>query len=518
MDFTSLARIFLNRRVNAARTWTGDGIRRVQEKQLQSLLRQGAKTDYLAKFGLNGNTDYRTFRDTVPVVAYPDLRPWIMRMVNGERNVLWPGKTRRFAQSSGTSDGKSKYIPVTDDSLRLNHYRGASDAVAHYLHNYPDSRLFAGKGFILGGSFANELAPHPGVYVGDLSANLIDNISPLVNLFRVPSKKIALMPDWRTKVPALVKASRNAHITNISGVPSWFMTVIKEVIRDAGATTIHDVWSDLEVFFHGGISMAPYRDQYARLTDPARMRYVETYNASEGFFAVQDLKEPGAMLLLLDVGVFYEFIPLDQTDVPHPAGVRTAADVEQDKVYALVITAANGLWRYAIGDTVRIVSTDPLRIAIAGRTKNFINAFGEEVMVHNTDAAIAAACAQTGAAVRDYHVAPVFATAATPDEPGHRGRHQWLIEWTKAPADTENFAEILDHALQAENSDYQAKRSGGIFLDRLTITTVPEGTFDRWLQSTGKLGGQRKVPRLSNTRSTLDAILAQTTDPQPINR
>jgi hypothetical protein len=283
-------------------------------------------------------------------------------------------------------------------------------------------------------------------------------------------------------------------------VPSWFLTVIKEVIKAEGAQTIHDVWPNLEVFFHGGISMQPYRSEYARLTDPERMHYFETYNASEGFFAVQDRDEAGAMLLLLDAGVFYEFVPLDEADDTHPAHAVAAWQVEEGKTYALVITAMNGLWRYPIGDTVRIVSADPLRIVVAGRTKHYINAFGEEVMVYNTDAAIARACADTNAAVANYTVAPIFA------EGGNHGRHQWLIEWLRKPADIATFARILDEALQAENSDYQAKRAGSIFLDQLTITEARPGLFDDWLASTGKLGGQRKVPRLSNDRTIITAI------------
>lgn len=510
INLTPIVRCMFDARVRAAATWHGPGIERVQRAQLDYLTSKGQLTRYgaMSEVSRSGKAiqrtdDFDTFKATVPVVGYPDIRELVLRMIKGEKDLLWPGRCRRFAQSSGTSDGKSKYIPVTDDSLRLNHYLGARDAVAHYLHLYPDSRMFSGKGFILGGSFANELAPHPGVKVGDLSANLIDAVNPLVNLYRVPSKKIALIEDWRTKLPALVEASRRVNVTNISGVPSWFMTVIKQVIETEGASNIHEVWPNLEVFFHGGISMEPYRHAYAELTDPAAdMHYRETYNASEGFFAVQDTVEPGMMRLLLDVGVFYEFIPLKgySDDNPYPESYA-AWQVEQGKTYALVITSANGLWRYPLGDTVRIESVDPLRISIAGRTKHFINAFGEEVMVHNTDRAIAEACAKTGARVENYTVAPVFA------EHENHGRHQWLIEWIRKPADMEQFADILDEALQQENSDYQAKRAGSIFLDRLTITTARHGLFDKWLAKTGKLGGQRKVPRLSNDRSRIDSLL-----------
>ena len=333
--------------------------------------------------------------------------------------------------------------------------------------------------------------------VGDLSANLIDAINPLANYFRVPDKHTALLSDWSEKLPALVKASLHENITNISGVPSWFLTVLRSVISEAGATTIHDVWPGLEVFFHGGIAFGPYREQYHAITDTSRMRYIENYNASEGFFAAQDTRDASAgMLLMLNHGIFFEFRPLDGGD-PVPAW-----RVEQGKTYALVITSCNGLWRYLPGDTVRIESVEPLRISIAGRTNSFINAFGEELMVWNADAAIAAACASTGARVADYTAAPVYTSCRT------KGHHQWIIEWAKAPAcGNEAFADILDAELQKVNSDYQAKRSQDIFLARLELTEAPKGTFARWLASTGRLGGQRKVPRLANDRRIVDNII-----------
>ena len=444
-------------------------------------------------------TSYEDFSKQVAITPYEDIRPLVNRMIDGERDILWRGKVAHFAQSSGTSDGKSKYIPITRESFRHCHYQGATDVVAHYLHNYPDSRIFAGKGFILGGSYANELTLRKGVVVGDLSANLIDNINPLVNLVRVPDKRIALMEDWEKKLPALIEASVGENVTNLSGVPSWFLTVLKGALERTGAANIHEIWPNLEVFFHGGISFEPYREQYRRITDP-RMRYVETYNASEGFFALQNDPADRAMLLLIDVGVFYEFLPLDQVDVPE-ARPLPIWEVEQSKTYALIITACNGLWRYPIGDTVRIESVNPVKITIAGRTKHFINAFGEELMVHNADAAIAKACAELDCDVANYTAAPVYAGDRS------RGRHEWLIEFNRRPADIEVFAERLDSLLQQENSDYQAKRFKGIFLDRLSIVEAPNGLFDRWLASTGKLGGQRKVPRLCNSRQFIDPML-----------
>ncbi len=499
IDFTPLARPLFAPRVKAADSWIGRA-REVQCDQFGWLMSNLVRTCVGERYNARAVSSYDDFRKLFPVVSYEDVRDDVMRMVMGESDILWPGRCRRFAQSSGTSDGKSKYVPVTDDSLKFNHYAGGRDVVAHYLRLNPQSRIFSGKSFILGGSYANEVAGLPrGVKVSDLSANLIDNINPLANMFRIPSKDVALMADWHDKLPALVEASLHQNVTNISGVPSWFMTVIREVIAAAGASTIHDVWPGLEVFFHGGISFDPYRVLYSRLTDPSKMHYLETYNASEGFFAVQSTVEPGSMLLLLDIGVFYEFIPLDGMDDP-ASNAMPVWEVKPGETYAMVITSCNGLWRYLIGDTVTIESVDPLKISIAGRTKHFINAFGEEVMVHNTDAAIAEACERTGASVLNYTAAPVY------DDGGHRGHHQWLIEWENKPDDIDAFAGILDLALQSVNSDYQAKRSGGIFLDRLTIDSAPRGLFDRWLEATGKLGGQRKVPRLSNDRHIIDQL------------
>ena len=501
IDFTPIARRIFAGRVAACSSWLGR-TEEVQRSQLAYLLSKGRNTKYGAATGLGAINDYETFARKVPVQTYDHLRPMVMRMISGERDVLWPGHTRRFAQSSGTSDGKSKYVPVTSDSLRLNHYRGAGDVVAHYLGLYPDSRLFSGRGLILGGSFANEIPNIPdGVTVGDLSANLIDAINPLANFFRVPSKKVALMPDWESKLPALIDASIKADITNISGVPSWFLTVLRGVIAKAGVTNIHDIWPNLEVFFHGGISFAPYREQYAAITDTSKMRYIETYNASEGFFAYQTDRNDTSMQLLLDGGCFYEFVPAESKETDFPEAVP-AWNVQTGKTYALVITSCNGLWRYPLGDTVTVVSTDPLKIVIAGRTRHYINAFGEELMVHNADAGIARACEITGASVNNYTAAPVYTT-------GHsRGRHQWLIEFDHMPPDgTDHFATVLDKCLQEENSDYEAKRAHNIFLDPPSVTVAPKGLFEKWLGATGKLGGQRKVPRLSNDRNFINSML-----------
>lgn len=443
---------------------------------------------------------YEAFAQSVDTRDYEEIRGDVMRMIEGERNILWPGICMNYAQSSGTSGGRSKFIPITSDSLRRCHYKGASDCVAHYLKNNPSSRIFSGKGFVLGGSFESQYKPtDPRVKIGDLSATLIKRINPLANFFRVPDMKTALMHDWNDKLPALVKASMYADITNISGVPSWFLTVIKEVIKARGVDKISDVWPNLEVFFHGGISFEPYRELYRELTDPSKMHFFETYNASEGFFAVQNDPDDPAMLLIIDNDVFYEFIDISDPE----SRVVPLWEVTPGHVYELLITSSNGLWRYHLGDTVRVESVNPVKIRIAGRTKTFINAFGEELMEDNAERAMAEACRQTHASVRNYTAAPVFATDHS------KGRHQWFIEWITPPSDTNTFAQILDEQLRALNSDYDAKRSHTIFLDPPEIMTLSDGSFNRWLQSvgTGKLGGQRKVPRLSNDRSVADKLL-----------
>lgn len=504
MDFTPLVRRhFINRSLRTDR-WKSEG-EDVQFDQLRMLLRRAATTEIGKRYGFGEMSRMRNvakvYAERVPSVEYEDIRSDVERMIRGERNLLWPGVCRRYAQSSGTSGGKSKYIPITDDSLRLNHYRGAEDAVSHYIRCNPSSRMFAGKGMILGGSFANELSGLPrGVQVGDLSATLIERITPLANMVRVPSKQIALLSNWEVKLPLLANAALRSNVTNISGVPSWFLTVIRKMLQIKGCDTLAEIWPNLEVFFHGGISFEPYRAEYERLTEGCPMHFFETYNASEGFFATQDRLDSHAMLLILDSAVYYEFQNVMRPDEP-PVSL---GELKAGKVYELIISASNGLWRYRPGDTVKIETTDPVRISIAGRTHSFINAFGEELMEWNAERALSDVCRTTGAEVRNYTAGPVFSTS------GKRGRHEWIIEWEKAPTDIDDFARRLDERLQELNSDYQAKRSHTIFLDPLSIVSAQRGLFDRWLATSGngKLGGQRKVPRLSNDRHILDALLA----------
>lgn len=511
MDITPIARQIFVKRAHRTAKWK-EHSSEIQREQLRTLLRLAADTEIGRKYNfaeLAQLTDPReVYRRRVPLVEYEDIRESVMRMIDGASDVLWPGVCRDYAQSSGTSGGKSKFIPITPRSLKHAHYVGTADTMAHYLVQNPDSRIFSGKGMILGGSFANELhLTNPEVHVGDLSATLISRINPLVNIYRIPDKKIALMSDWSKKLPALVRAGLRADVTNISGVPSWFLAVIKEMLRQKGTDNLHDIWPNLEVFFHGGISFAPYREIYREFTDPAKMHFVETYNASEGFFAVQDRLDMPAMLLIIDNDQYYEFLPLDDKNqrLPHTAGDKTVGveGLEKGRIYELVLTSSNGLWRYRLGDTVRIEDTHPVRITIAGRTKTFINAFGEELMEENATHAISEVCNMLDCSVKDYTAAPVYAGNK------RRGRHQWLIEWEKEPADFSQFAKMLDDALRSVNSDYDAKRSGKYFLDAPEVITVPSGTFQKWLAKSGnhKLGGQRKVPRLSNDRVIADAIL-----------
>ena len=496
MDFTPVARLFFKNRIAAAHDFATCGDE-VQLRQLRSLLNAARHTAYGKLYGFADIDSYAKWSERVPVVSYEELKPYIMKALAGERDQLWRGTTTHFAQSSGTSDGRSKFIPITADSFAKCHYRGASDVVAHYLNINPHSRLFAGKAFILGGSFASTITVPKGVHVGDLSANLIQNINPFANLFRVPSKQVALMEDWEKKLPELVRQSVGENITNLSGVPSWFLSVLKKVLETTGATCIHQVWRNLEVFFHGGINFEPYREIYNSICDTSKMHFINTYNASEGFFATQTSWDTTAMMLLLDIGVFFEFRTLDGSKV------LPIWEVQQGETYALIITANNGLWRYEIGDTVTIESLAPVKISIAGRTKHFINAFGEELMVHNADAAITATVKATGMGVLNYTAAPVYASRE------EKGRHQWLVEFDGDP-DAEavrHFAILLDENLRKENSDYDAKRTDDLFITRLEIVKATPGVFDAWLKSTGKLGGQRKIPRLSNDRKIIDTIL-----------
>jgi len=463
------------------------------------LVQQGQRTQYGKTWGMNNVRTYEDFANRMPVTTYEELKEPIDRMRHGEADVLWPGVVKWFAKSSGTTNDKSKFIPVSADGLKNIHYKGGKDAVALYLRNNPKSKLFDGRSLILGGSHSPNYNVANSI-VGDLSAILIENINPLANLVRVPKKSIALMPDFETKREAIARQTLHANITNISGVPSWMLSVLVRVLELSGKNTLAEVWPGLEVFFHGGIAFGPYREQYHHLVGSSQMHYMETYNASEGFFGLQDAPNDESMLLMLDYDVFYEFIPMDEFGRDN-ATIVPLWGVVPGQNYAMVISTSCGLWRYIIGDTVMFTSTQPYKFKITGRTKYFINAFGEELIMDNAEQGLAYACKTTGAEVLEYTAAPVFMDAEA------KCRHQWLIEFSRQPSSLDAFAKALDQRLQQLNSDYEAKRHKDITLQQLEVVVARPNLFNDWLKSKGKLGGQHKVPRLGNSRKNIDELL-----------
>lgn len=467
---------------------------------LRRLTSKAERTEWGREHGFASLRTYEDFAASSPVNTYEDLKLAIDRMRQGERDVLWPGQVRWYAKSSGTTNDKSKFIPVSQDGLRDTHYAGGRDAVAWYLGNNPHSRIFDGKALILGGSHASNYNLKNSL-VGDLSAILIENINPLVNLVRVPKKETALLSDFELKRDRIAHEAIRENVTNLSGVPSWMLSVMNRVLEITDKDNLSEVWPNLEMFFHGGVAFTPYREQYRKLIPSANMHYMETYNASEGFFGIQDDPSDLSMSLMLDYGVFYEFIPMDELESPNPHVVPLWG-VETGRNYAMLISTSSGLWRYMIGDTVRFTGKDPYKFVITGRTKFFINAFGEELIVDNAEVGLAEACRQTGAQVLEYTAAPVFM-----DGEG-KCRHQWLVEFAKEPADIALFARILDETLQHVNSDYEAKRYKDITLQPLELVAARKGLFHDWLASKGKLGGQHKVPRLSNNRVHIEEMLA----------
>ena len=467
---------------------------------LRRLTSKAERTEWGREHGFESLRTYEDFAASSPVNTYEDLKLAIDRMRQGERDVLWPGLVRWYAKSSGTTNDKSKFIPVSQDGLRDTHYAGGRDAVSWYLGNNPHSRIFDGKALILGGSHASNYNLKNSL-VGDLSAILIENINPLVNLVRVPKKETALLSDFELKRDRIAHEAIRENVTNLSGVPSWMLSVMNRVLEITGKDNLSEVWPNLEMFFHGGVAFTPYREQYRKMIPSANMHYMETYNASEGFFGIQDDPSDLSMSLMLDYGVFYEFIPMDELESPNPHVVPLWG-VETGRNYAMLISTSSGLWRYMIGDTVRFTGKDPYKFVITGRTKFFINAFGEELIVDNAEVGLAEACRQTGAQVLEYTAAPVFM-----DGEG-KCRHQWLVEFAKEPADIALFARILDETLQHVNSDYEAKRYKDITLQPLELVAARKGLFHDWLASKGKLGGQHKVPRLSNNRVHIEEMLA----------
>ena len=498
MSLTKIAsKLFLPRQKELIKHYTAPD--ELQHSVLKYLILKGKETEYGRNHMFDSMDDYDSFAKNIPINTYEELKGDIDRMRHGEQNVLWPGLVKWYAKSSGTTNDKSKFIPVSNAGLHNIHYKGGADVVAFYLRNNPNSRLFDGKSLILGGSHSPNYNVE-GSLVGDLSAILIENINPIVNLFRVPRKRTALLSDFELKRDRIAHECLKSNVTNISGVPSWMLSVLVRVLEISGKKHIEDVWPNLEVFFHGGIAFTPYRKQYEEIITSPKMHYMETYNASEGFFGIQDDPKDKSMLLMLDYGVLYEFIPLEDVGKPDAVAIPLSA-VELNKNYAMVITTSCGLWRYMIGDTVTFTSKKPYKFIITGRTKSFINAFGEELIQDNAEQGLAYACDQTGAQVLEYTAAPVYM-----DE-NAKCRHQWLIEFSKEPDDLQRFSDLLDRRLQEINSDYEAKRFHDVTLQHLEVVKARTGLFNDWMKAKGKLGGQHKVPRLSNSRKNMDELL-----------
>jgi hypothetical protein len=476
----------------------------IQESQFKNLIHVARKTKFGHQHHFEGISNISEFQDSVPLRHYEEIKPYIDSVRRGEQNVLWPSSIRWFAKSSGTTDSKSKFIPVSNESLKYCHYQGGIDTLALFLSNHPGSRIFTGKSLTLGGSHQIDQY-NTKMKSGDLSAIMIHNIPLWADLFRTPPARVALISEWEKKLEAILKTTLHQNITALAGVPSWNLVMIKHILEYSGKRNLLEVWPNLELFVHGGINFSPYREQYYKLIPSTTMKYVETYNASEGFFAIQnDLNDPG-MLLMLDYGVFYEFIPMDRFFSEKPKAVHIG-NVQTGINYAIVISTNGGLWRYIIGDTIMFTSLNPHKILLTGRTRHFINAFGEELIVDNADRALKSACDSTGASILEYTAAPVYM-----NENGN-GRHEWLIEFETEPDSIDKFIVILDETLKSINSDYEAKRYKDITLGAPLVRSLPKGSFYKWLQLKGKLGGQNKVPRLSNNRQYVEEIMAITSN------
>src|SRR6478609_553270 len=469
----------------------------VQEELLLNLIQTAENTEIGKQYDFNSIKSYQTFTERIPVSTYEDLEPTIEQTRQGAQNIFWPTPIKWFAKSSGTTNAKSKFIPVSNEALENCHYKASKDLLSLYLNNNENSQLFTGKSLRLGGS--KQLYENNNTFFGDLSAILIENMPIWAEFSSTPSSKVSLMSNWETKLGAIVNETMNENVTSFAGVPSWMMVLLNKTLEETGKQNLLEVWPNLEVYFHGGVSFDPYREQYKKIVPSPGFQYYEIYNASEGFFAIQDLNNSNDLLLMLDYGIFYEFIPMDNFGTPEQTAIRLD-EVELNKNYAIVITTNSGLWRYLIGDTVRFTSLSPYRIRVTGRTKHHINVFGEELMIENTDQAIAKTCQLTHTEIVDYTVAPVFMDGK------EKGAHEWIIEFKKAPTNINAFQKTLDETLQSLNSDYEAKRYNNMTLNPLVINVARERLFYDWLKESDKLGGQHKIPRLSNKRDYLEQL------------
>ncbi len=470
----------------------------VQTELLHQLLSTSQHTEYGKQHGFSTINKYERFQDLVPVNRYEQIEPLIERTRKGEQNVFWPTSIKWFAKSSGTTNAKSKFIPVSSEALEDCHFKAGKDMLSLYFNNNEDSRLFTGKSLRLGGS--KELYEDNDTFFGDLSAIIIDNLPFWAELSSTPSNRVSLMSEWESKLEAIIKESTRENVTSMAGVPSWMLVLLNKVLEETKKSHLFEIWENLEVYFHGGVSFNPYKEQYRKLLPDHSFKYYEIYNASEGFFAIQDSNDSDELLLMLDYGIFYEFIPMDTYGTPQQK-VIPLWEVEKNKNYALVITTNAGLWRYIIGDTVRFTSISPYRIKVTGRTKHHINVFGEELIIENAEEALKKACEKTNSEIVDYTVAPVFMNGK------EKGSHEWLIEFRKHPEDIGYFSELLDNALKALNSDYEAKRYNNMTLNKPMVQTARKNLFHDWLKTKDKLGGQHKIPRLSNQRDYLEELI-----------
>lgn len=482
----------------------------VQQELFDKMIANSVLTEWGVKHNYSKIKTYEEFKKNVPLQEYPDIEPYVNRLMEGEQNLLWSTETKWFAKSSGTTSSRSKLIPVTKESLEDCHYKGGKDLLAIYCDNFPNRKLYNGKHLVIGGSAQiNHL--NADSYFGDLSAILVKNLPWWVELRRTPAKKIALMSDWESKIEQMALTTIAEDVYIIAGVPSWTMVLANKILEITGKNNLKEVWPNLEMFMHGGVSFEPYREQFKKLIPDPNMHYVETYNASEGFFGIQDQVDSSDLLLMLDYGIYYEFIPMSSYEGATSSEIINLESVELDVNYALVISTNGGLWRYIIGDTIRFTSLKPYRFKISGRTKSYINAFGEEVIVENADNAIAHACLKTGAQIREYTACPIYMLD------NDQGAHEWLVEFVKEPEDLNLFALLLDEQLRLVNSDYDAKRFQNMILNPPILRSVKVGTFSKWLKGIGKLGGQNKVPRLSNDRIILEQILQVSTSLKSTN-
>jgi hypothetical protein len=470
----------------------------VQIELLHHLIETAKNTAFGKEYGFESMTNYKVFAERVPLQTYEEFQPLIERARLGESNIFWPTTIKMFAKSSGTTDAKSKFIPVSQESLEDCHFAAGKDLLCVYLNNHPEASLFTGKNLRLGGS--KEIYRENGTSFGDLSALIIDNMPFWASYSSTPSCEVSLMDNWEEKMKAIIRETRNENVTSLAGVPSWMLVLMNRVIEETGVAHLKELWPNLEVYFHGGVSFEPYRTQYESIIPDRNFKYYEIYNASEGFFALQDQNNSDELLLLLDYGIFYEFIPMETFGGPNQK-IIPLADVELGKNYALVITTNAGLWRYLVGDTLKFTSLSPYRIKITGRTKHHINVFGEELIIENTDRAIFIASKVHQSSVKDYSVGPIFMEGKS------KGAHEWVIEFDRKPNDLKAFANTLDFELQQLNSDYEAKRKNNTTLTQLQIVLAKENLFYEWLKINDKLGGQHKIPRLSNSRKLIDELI-----------